>query len=117
MLTGGSSYFENIAGSFKSVIATLLPAFIGLVIIGFAYGLFRYLKGGAEEKEQGKNIMIWGGLAVVVLLSIYGIAGLLQRITGANNNATITIPTTAGSNRNASAPTYTPSPGDIDFTP
>ncbi len=75
-------YFEGIASSFNSIIGTLLPAFIGLAIIGFAYGLFIYLKSGAEDKEKGKSIMIWGALAVVILLSIYGLANLFQSITG-----------------------------------
>jgi len=60
-----------------------LPAFIGLAIIGFAYGLFVYLKGGAEDKEKGKTLIFWGGLSIVVLISLYGIAGLLQTLTGA----------------------------------
>lgn len=95
LTTLAASYLEGVAQSFKSVIAIALPGFIGLVIIGFAYGLFLYIKGGAEDKEKGKSIIIWGGLAVVVLLSIYGIAGLLQRITGATGTI-ITIPTTRG---------------------
>lgn len=87
------SYFEDIADTFNSVVGILLPAFIGLAIIGFAYGLFVYLWGGAEEKEKGKNIMIWGTLAVVILLSIYGIANLLQRITDATGTVD-NVPTT-----------------------
>jgi hypothetical protein len=70
LTTLAASYLEGVAQSFKSVIAIALPGFIGLVIIGFAYGLFLYIKGGAEDKEKGKSIIIWGGLAVVVLLSI-----------------------------------------------
>lgn len=89
----GNSYFTGIATTFTDVIATILPAFIGLVIIGFAYGLFVYVRGGAEDKEKGKSIMIWGGLAVIVLLSIYGIAGLLQDLTGADANID-NLPTT-----------------------
>lgn len=84
--TFDGEYFEGIAESFKAIVGLLLPAFIGLAIIGFAYGLFVYLKSGAEDKEKGKSIMIWGGLAVVILLSIYGIAGLFQSITGADGN-------------------------------
>lgn len=84
--TFNSQYFTGIADSFTNIIATLLPAFIGLTIIGFAYGLFKYLWSGAEEKEKGKTIMIWGALAVVILLSIYGLAGLFQNITGATGN-------------------------------
>jgi hypothetical protein len=78
------AYFTGIASTISRVIATLLPAFIGLVIIGFAYGLFIYVKGGAKEQEEGKKIMIWGTLAVVILLSIYGLAGLFQNIFGAS---------------------------------
>ncbi len=93
MLAGGSSYFNAVATSFKSVIGVVLPAFVGLAIIGFAYGIFIYVKGGAEKKEEGRSIIVWGGLAVVVLLSIYGIAGLLQNIFGVTGTI-VTVPTT-----------------------
>ncbi len=79
-----NTYFESIATSFARIIELLLPAMIGLVIIGFAYGLFIYVKGGAEDQAKGKSVMFWGAIAIVVLLSIYGIASLLQRITGAD---------------------------------
>lgn len=89
----GGSYFEQIAETFKSVVGTLLPAFIGLAIIGFAYGLFVYLWGGAQDKEKGKSIMIWGALAVIILLSIYGLANLFQSITGATDTTSSGAPT------------------------
>jgi len=77
------TYFEEMVSSFKTIVGNLIPAMIGLVIIGFAYGLFIYVKGGAEDQAKGKSVMFWGALAVVVLLSIYGIANVLQKITGA----------------------------------
>ena len=87
-------YFTGIATSFKGIIDILIPAFIGLVIVGFAYGLFIYVKGGAEDQAKGKSVMFWGAIAVVVLLSIYGIAGLLQDITGADTaGGTDLVPT------------------------
>lgn len=88
-----ASYLEDVMSTFKSVIALALPAFVGLAIIGFAYGIFVYLYGGAEDKERGKNLIIWGGLAVIVLLSLYALAGLLQDLTGARDRS-VTIPTT-----------------------
>ncbi|MFA5023087.1 MAG: hypothetical protein WC385_00740 [Candidatus Paceibacterota bacterium] len=91
---GGQSFFEGIADTFKNVVATLLPAFIGLAIIGFAYGLFVYLKGGAEDKEKGKSIMIWGALAVIILLSIYALANLFQSLLGVENANIDNAPTT-----------------------
>ena len=84
-----TNYLENVATTIKNVVGTLLPAFIGLAIIGFAYGIFVYLKSGAEDKEQGKNMIVWGGLAVVVLISLYGLAYLLQTLTGATGDVTI----------------------------
>lgn len=92
-LMAADNYLVQVMTTFKSVIALALPAFIGLAIIGFASGIFVYLYGGAEEKEQGKNLIIWGGLAVIVLLSLYALAGLLQDLTGARG-LNVDIPTT-----------------------
>ncbi len=89
-LGGGSGLF----GTFATIVGILLPAMIGLVVIGFAYGLFIYVKGGAEDQAKGKSVMFWGALAVVILLSIYGIAGLVQDITGADSGVVAPPPTT-----------------------
>ena len=107
--TGGSSYLNSLATTFKSVIGIILPAFIGLAIIGFAYGIFLYVKSGApSEKDKGRSIITWGGLAIVVLLSLYGITGLLQNIFGADGTI-VTVPTTY---KGSSTPTPAPATAD-----
>ena len=107
-ITLAASYIEGVATSFKSVISILLPGFVGLVIIGFAYGLFIYVKSGAPaEKDKGRSIMTWGALAVVIMLSIYGIAGLLQNITGATGTI-VPVPTTYKGGGASSGSTYNP---------
>ncbi|MFA5023086.1 MAG: hypothetical protein WC385_00745 [Candidatus Paceibacterota bacterium] len=88
-----SGYLESLANSFKTVINIVLPAFVGLAVIGFAYGIFVYLQSGAEDKERGKVLIFWGGLSVIVLLSLYALASLFQQITGATTT-TIKVPST-----------------------
>ncbi len=69
---------------------------IGLTILGFFWGLFKYLKAGvsSEDKKKGASYMIQGVIALAVMLSIYGLVRVLQSsFLGSANNAPIAAPT------------------------
>ncbi|MCK9352134.1 MAG: hypothetical protein WCT49_02790 [Candidatus Paceibacterota bacterium] len=74
---------------FGVIVAQLIPIASMLAILFFFYGLAVYiLKAGDPEKAaEGKSIMIWGILALFVMVSIYGIIGFLQRSTGTDEGA------------------------------
>jgi heme/copper-type cytochrome/quinol oxidase subunit 2 len=80
---GGETYFTDIAGTISGVINILIPAIMGLVFIGFFWFLYKYVMGSAEDKEKSKVGLFWSVIAIVIMISIYGIANLLQDLTGA----------------------------------
>lgn len=91
---GGSAYFTGMATTFKTVINTLIPAFMGLGFIAFFWFLFKYLTGDAAEKDENKKRLLWSVIAIVIMISIFGVANLLQGIFGATpTGSTITPPT------------------------
>lgn len=62
---------------------TFLNAAIGLMItlaiVVFFWGLIKYLWGsGSEGKSEGLQVMLWGVIAIFVMVSIWGIIRLLQ---------------------------------------
>ncbi len=57
----------------------LIGLFITLAIVVFFWGLIRYLSQmGTEGAKEGINIMLWGIIAIFVMVSIWGIIRLLQ---------------------------------------
>lgn len=66
------------------IVNLLVPLVSTLAIVFFFYGLAKYVlnSGDEEKKAEGKNIMIWGVLAMFVLVTIWGIIGFLARTGG-----------------------------------
>jgi hypothetical protein len=66
------------------IVNLLVPLVSTLAIVFFFYGLAKYVlnAGDEEKKAEGKNIMIWGVLAMFVLVTIWGIIGFLARTGG-----------------------------------
>ncbi len=73
--------FIAVVGNIAGLAAAAL---VSLAFVAFFYGLAIYAlnSGNDEKKEQGRGIMIWGTIAIFVLVTIWGIIGFLQRTVG-----------------------------------
>lgn len=62
----------------------LIPVLMSLAVVYFLWGLVKFIKNAADEKqhEDGKNIMVWGMIALFVMTAIWGIIGYLQYSLG-----------------------------------
>jgi len=59
---------------------TLIPLLISIAVVGFVYGVIQYFIVGASEeakREQGKQFIIWGIIAFVVLTSLWALVRIL----------------------------------------
>ena len=56
-----------------------LPLIISLAVVWFVWNVFRYMiAGGEDEKTKAKKEMIWGIVALFVMVSVWGLVGILQ---------------------------------------
>ena len=58
----------------------LVPAVFAIAFLLFIWGMFKYfILGGASEdsRESGKQLMIWGVVAFVMMVSIWGIVNVV----------------------------------------
>ena len=88
----------SILDMFKGVIWTLSNAVVLLAFVMFFYGLAKFILASGDPKQAtiGKNFMIWGTIAIFVMMSITGIVGFFQRSVGATDgpgDVKINIPT------------------------
>jgi len=64
----------------NTVINALVPIIISLSLVVFFFGLVKYMMslGKEESRKEAMQLMIWGVIAIFVMVSIWGIIRLLQ---------------------------------------
>ncbi|MES3005289.1 MAG: hypothetical protein V4690_04295 [Patescibacteria group bacterium] len=88
---------ERLVDSIGGIINSLLPILFALALVYFFWGLIKYIRaaGDAKAAAEGKSIMIYGVIALTVMVSIYGLIAWLQSTLGIEGNS-VTIPTVPG---------------------
>jgi len=86
-------------GTIQSIIDAVIPLLMTLAVVAFFWGLVKYIANADDEaaKESGKTLMIWGMVAIFVMVAFWGIIGFFQEsfgVTGAIDQGTPA--TTAG---------------------
>lgn len=71
----------RLAQDFGGLVGVLIPIVVSLAVLAFFWGLAKYVFAAGDEsaKDQGKRIMIWGGIALFVIFSIWGIIRIVQQ--------------------------------------
>ncbi len=87
----------NTVGVFINFINSyLVPAIFALAFLLFLWGMFKFffVSGASSEgKEQGKNLMLWGVIAFVVMVSIWGLVNLVATGLGFGGATAPPMPT------------------------
>ena len=87
-----AGYADSIVKFFNDV---LIPLVLAVAFLVFIWGVFRFFIMGAQDegaRENGKNLMIWGILGFVIIISIVGIVSLLGNATGLTGGGNIETP-------------------------
>jgi heme/copper-type cytochrome/quinol oxidase subunit 4 len=89
---------DAIVAFIARTVRTLIPVFFGLAIIYFFWGLIVFLRAAGDPKAQeaGRNQMIWGVIAIAVMLSVYGLTVWLRTLFGIGGDTSLPIPTVPG---------------------
>ncbi|MDP3958367.1 MAG: hypothetical protein Q8Q36_02825 [bacterium] len=89
------AFAQNIQGvltTFGNILGMLVPILITLAVVVFFWGLIKYLWGDAADKEQAKNIMIWGVIALFVMVAVFGLIQLLSNTFNIRTGGGTNIP-------------------------
>ena len=75
---------ENTITWLKTVIDMLIPLLLALAVLVFFWGLVKYLMHADDEaaKESGKTLMIWGMIALFVMVAFWAIIGFVAESIG-----------------------------------
>lgn len=92
-VTGGSICTIGPNSTFKDVLCfitnlindSIIPLFFAIATVAFIWGVIKFFIIDADEeakRTEGKQFMIWGIIALAVMLSIWGLVGILGRTFG-----------------------------------
>lgn len=65
-------------------IGYLIPFIASLAVVFFIWGLVKFIYHADKEdaKEEGRGMMVWGMIALFIIVSLWGIIGYLQASLG-----------------------------------
>ena len=74
----------NVTILIQNILNAVVPIVITLALIYFIWGLAEYIlaAGDPEKKSEGKTRMIYGIIALLVIVSVWGIVGFLGNVLG-----------------------------------
>lgn len=67
-----------------TIIKSVVPLLFTLATVGFIWGIIQYFLNpdNEEKRKAGKSFMIWGLIALFVMISMWGIVGVLSNTFG-----------------------------------
>jgi len=74
-----------IKASYALVTDLLIPIAFALCLLYFFWGVAKYIKSEGSGKAEGRQIMIWGVVALFVASSIWGIIVFIRNEVGLKN--------------------------------
>ena len=89
-----TSALRNTLQGIGGLVSLATSVLIGVAVLVFIWGLVKFIVNAdkEEERKQGKQLMLWGLIALVVISSLGAIITLIGNTfgVGANNNLNVT---------------------------
>ena len=68
------------------IVQSIVPLLFALAIVGFIWGVIQMVINpeDAEKRKQGKQFMVWGIIALFVMVSVWGLVQIVSNTFGIN---------------------------------
>ena len=82
LLVFAQDVFE-VLGDITNVLNAIIPILLLLALVVFLWGVFRYVTSGdSEDKAKARDLMIYGIIALFVMVSVWGLVNVLVATFG-----------------------------------
>ncbi len=70
----------NLLGEARMLVRGSIPLLVGIALLIFFWGLVKFIfaQGSETAKADGKKVMLWGLIALFVMVSVWGIVRFMQ---------------------------------------
>lgn len=82
-----------------TLLKPLVGIFLTAAVVVFFWGMVKYIKSlGEKEKADGRTLMIWGVVTLFVMVSVWGLVGVIVNTLDLDNAPvkSIVIPSSGG---------------------
>jgi hypothetical protein len=83
--------FENVfslADTVARLMAKVIPIILGAAVILFLWGVLKFITAkDADKQKEGRSFMLYGIVALFVMVSVWGLVNFLRSAFGFNTNA------------------------------
>ena len=71
---------DQFISTLTDIVALIIPVVVALAFLYFLWGLSKFILHADDESERakGKSIMVWGIVALFVIVTVWGIIAVLQ---------------------------------------
>jgi hypothetical protein len=83
-LGGVGSVIDTVIGLMNKVV----PLLIGIAVLVFLWGVLKYVIAGSDDagkRAEARGFMIWGIVSIFIMVSVWGLVGILQTSFGIDN--------------------------------
>lgn len=89
-----STNFMGLMMNLQGLLNMAVPLLIGLAVVYFLWGVFMYIKAGADEggKADAKKNIVNGIIGLFVMVAVWGIVGVIASSLSIDTGGVITAP-------------------------
>jgi len=82
----GLGQLNSLVDDVGNIVDKIIPIVFALAVLGFFYGLVKYIFGAEQDKDAAKKTMIWGVVALFVMASVWGLVNFIGDNVGIQND-------------------------------
>lgn len=79
---GDLSNVSTLVTSIGTIVNKIIPIMFAIALLGFFYGLVKFIFGSDEDKAKAKMTMVWGVVALFVMASVWGLVAFIGSAVG-----------------------------------
>lgn len=89
---------ETLVRSIGRLIDLALPIVVAIALLAFFWGLVKFIfaQGDETAKTDAKKTMLWGLVALFVMVSVWGLVRFIGNALGVQQGDTIVVPRVPG---------------------